>query len=140
MRRWPSLPSDRQVAVPHPVTDATGVREWFTLEGTTETHPVQPPCSSRIPSTTLHRIVSGWLLISPGKEAPEPLCPSAQSPSQYRSSSSCTEAGAQKSRAHSPAQWIYFKHEFEECTAQVILMFSCPWGCISPFIFASSRK
>lgn len=64
----------------------TGVREWFTLEGTTGTHLFQPPAQAGSPRPL--RIVSRWLLRSPGKEAPEPLCPSAQSPSQYRNSSS----------------------------------------------------
>lgn len=58
---------------------------------------------------------------APGKEGPEPLCPSAQSPSQCRSSSSCTEVLRKAEHSHSPAQWIYFKHSSGDPDVQLSL-------------------
>lgn len=102
MRRWPGFPPDRRQWPGRwlcPMQLLMHRSQGMVHIGRDSSSPT--PCSSRIPWTALLRIVSRWLLISPGKETPEPLCASAQSPSQYRSSSSGTEVGAQKSRAQS---------------------------------------
>ena len=70
------------------------ITEWSGLEETSVGHPAQPPAQAGSPTADCRGPCPGGSGISPEKETPQPLwaaCSSAPSPSEGRSSSSCSD-------------------------------------------------